>query len=552
LSQIFISYRRQDQSHAAGRLFGELASLIGADRIFMDVDAIPLGVDFVEVLEQKVATCEVLLAVIGSGWLNATDDVGCRRLDRSDDFVRIEIASALRRNIPMVPVLMDGAQMPEAKDLPDDLKPLARRQATVLSHRGFRKDVEHLVRKLALRLPDQSKSSRSGTPAFPLLTNARIGIDGTIDKLSPTEQDVIAALDELASGLSEFVIFDRGINCIQSANKKHRDDRIVLPTTFRVECRINLSPRHFEHYEVLNEGMNSGEDFENIDRVKQLFLAWMNSQQLPLNATLVNISQELSDATSKSGNAVPDTATSIGLSGDPIPDMSIVELFLHINPFVLDRTQSDDAPWETAGLAIRDKLSLKHLRIWGRQVLEGMSKTYAAGPVLQEIEPRYWQSADFTYTFFHGDAGKAPQVYIKDGSHLPCYTDLQLNRAQVEAIWPKPNLRLLLARLRREGVAIRNDSCRLELEDADFNAWSLEVGKWRERTAYVIEQIDAADAEWFRILDIVPEPREPLLMPRKKHEGKHFAAHRQHDFRLAKLEQLIQRYSARGAVAVYA
>jgi hypothetical protein len=127
-----------------------------------------------------------------------------------------------------------------------------------------------------------------------------------------------------------------------------------------------------------------------------------------------------------------------------------------------------------------------------------------------------------------------------------------VNRAQVEAIWPKPNLRLLLAQLRREGVEIRNDSCRLELEDADFDAWSLEVDKWRERTAYIIEQIDAADAEWFRILDIVPEPRVPLLMPRKKHEGKHFAAHRQHDFRLAKLEQLIERYSARGAVAVYA
>jgi hypothetical protein len=252
------------------------------------------------------------------------------------------------------------------------------------------------------------------------------------------------------------------------------------------------------------------------------------------------------------GNAVPHTATNIRPSApDPMPDMTILELFLHINPFVLDRTQSDDAPWETVGLAIRDKLSLKHLHIWGRQVLEGMSKTYGK-PVLQEIEPSYWQSTDFTYTFFHSDAGNAPHVYIKDATNLPCYTELQVNRAQVEAIWPKPNLRLLLARLRREGVAIRNDSCRLELEDADFNAWSLEGDKWRERTAYVIEQIDAADAEWFRILDIVPEPREPLLMPRKKHEGKHFAAHRQHDFRLAKLEQLIQRYSARGAVAVYA
>src|SRR5262245_13625176 len=163
MSQIFISYRRQDQSHAAGRLYSELASLIGAERIFMDVDAIPLGVDFVEILEQKVAICEVLLAVIGSGWLDAKDEVGCRRLDRSDDFVRIEIASALKREIRVVPVLVDGAQMPEAKDLPDALKRLARRQATVLSHRTFRTDVERLVKKLALRPPEQWKGGGSGT-----------------------------------------------------------------------------------------------------------------------------------------------------------------------------------------------------------------------------------------------------------------------------------------------------------------------------------------------------------------------------------------------------
>src|SRR5262249_39123735 len=112
---------------------------------------IPPGVDFVEMLEEEVGSCEVLLAVIGPGWVDAKDELGRRRLERPDDFVRIEIAAALRRKIPVVPVLVNGAHMPDAASLPDDLKPLARRQATILSHDRFRSDVEHLIRKLVLR-----------------------------------------------------------------------------------------------------------------------------------------------------------------------------------------------------------------------------------------------------------------------------------------------------------------------------------------------------------------------------------------------------------------
>ncbi len=113
-------------------------------------------------------------------------------------------------------------------------------------------------------------------------------------------------------------------------------------------------------------------------------------------------------------------------------------------------------------------------------------------------------------------------------------------------------MRLLLAELRKEGVEIRNDGTQLELQDGDFLAWSRNVTNWMERTISVIEQIDPADAEWFRILDAVPDPRIPLLMPRKKHEGTHFKLHREHDFRLVRLEKLIERYAGKGTVAVYA
>src|SRR5262249_49759992 len=93
--------------------------------LFMDVDAIPLGTNFSKVLHEEVAKCGVLLAVIGPDWSDARDEHGNRRLDDPNDFVRIEIAAALQRNIPVIPVLLEGARIPKADELPEDLKELA-------------------------------------------------------------------------------------------------------------------------------------------------------------------------------------------------------------------------------------------------------------------------------------------------------------------------------------------------------------------------------------------------------------------------------------------
>src|SRR5687768_11964174 len=90
--RVFISYRRQESSDIAGRLYDHLAAHFGEDQVFMDVDAIPPGVDFAEVIGEAVTTCEVLLAVIGPRWLDATDQHGRRRLDDPDDIVRLELA----------------------------------------------------------------------------------------------------------------------------------------------------------------------------------------------------------------------------------------------------------------------------------------------------------------------------------------------------------------------------------------------------------------------------------------------------------------------------
>lgn len=162
MSDIFISYRREDAQHAAGRLFSELTRTVPSDRVFMDIDNMPFGVDFVEVLEEKVSACKVLLAVIGSGWLDARDEHGNRRLDNPNDFVRIEIATALGRRIPVVPVLLDNTPMPRADALPEPLKALARRNAIIVSHLRFASDVERLLRGLNL----SSSSAEAPTTAI--------------------------------------------------------------------------------------------------------------------------------------------------------------------------------------------------------------------------------------------------------------------------------------------------------------------------------------------------------------------------------------------------
>jgi TIR domain len=146
--KIFINYRRDESGHVAGRLHDSFAPTFGRNKLFMDVDSIPVGVDFEAYLNSQVAACDAVLVVIGPNWLDAKDKTGQRRLHQPDDFVAIEIAAALARNIPVVPVLVDGAHMPKTSELPDSLKPLARRQAIQVRHTSFSSDAETLIKKM--------------------------------------------------------------------------------------------------------------------------------------------------------------------------------------------------------------------------------------------------------------------------------------------------------------------------------------------------------------------------------------------------------------------
>jgi len=145
---IFISYRRDDTEGQAGRLFQDLSDTFGSETVFMDVSGIEPGIDFRRAIEKQTESCGVLLALIGRNWLTVTNPDGTRRLDDSNDVVRFETASALRRDIPVIPVLVQGARMPRAEDLPDDLKDLAFRNGVEITHARWDSDMQLLIKAL--------------------------------------------------------------------------------------------------------------------------------------------------------------------------------------------------------------------------------------------------------------------------------------------------------------------------------------------------------------------------------------------------------------------
>ena len=146
---IFVSYRRSDSADIAGRIYDRLTGKFGRGPIFKDVDSIPLGLDFKEFLDRKVSECNVLLAIIGDRWLEASDSTGKKRLDDPTDFVRIEIASALERGIPVIPLIVRGAYMPPEESLPNGLKKLAYRNGIhIRPDPDFHRDMDRLIAAL--------------------------------------------------------------------------------------------------------------------------------------------------------------------------------------------------------------------------------------------------------------------------------------------------------------------------------------------------------------------------------------------------------------------
>ena len=151
-STIILSYRREDSAGVTGRIFDRLIQEFGAGRVFMDIDSMPAGVDFHDHLQEILADCGALLVVIGKGWRSQRKGQPPRIMD-PDDWVRIEVETALERGIPVVPLLIDGASLPGRDQLPESLWPLLRRNALpVDSGRDFHAQLSRLVRDLRLQI----------------------------------------------------------------------------------------------------------------------------------------------------------------------------------------------------------------------------------------------------------------------------------------------------------------------------------------------------------------------------------------------------------------
>jgi TIR domain-containing protein/type III secretion system-like peptide-binding chaperone len=185
MPSIFLSYRRSDAPGHAGRLYDRLVDRFGETGVFKDLDSMEPGADFGEVIEETVARCDALIAVIGRDWL-AADETGVRRLDSPEDWVRLEIGHALKRDVRVIPVLVEGARMPSAVDLPADLQALARRHAVELSESAWNPQVRQLIDALETLLA-------KAPPPQPVPEAPRA------QRVTPTERGRTRLMEELAA-----------------------------------------------------------------------------------------------------------------------------------------------------------------------------------------------------------------------------------------------------------------------------------------------------------------------------------------------------------------
>ncbi|MPW16581.1 TIR domain-containing protein [Paraburkholderia sp. CNPSo 3157] len=214
---IFISYRREDSEGQAGRLFESLREVFGEQMVFMDVATIEPGADFRRAIETNIDQCGVVLSLIGRTWLTVTGKDGKRRLDNPNDFVRLETSSALKRGVTLIPVLVQGATMPQEADLPDDIKDLAYRNSIELTHARWDSDVQLLINALrghagaekdttpaAPPAPEKPVETKRRTRLLPIVgALAAVGLTGAVLlKMSGSSQHAPAVEDALASPAS--------------------------------------------------------------------------------------------------------------------------------------------------------------------------------------------------------------------------------------------------------------------------------------------------------------------------------------------------------------
>ena len=203
---IFISYRRSDSAASAGRIRDRLTLLHPGRAIFMDVESIAPGDDFAEKIERAIGQCEVLVAIIGPGWLGETAGDGARRrIDEAEDFVRHEVATALGQGLRILPVLVDNAPLPAARDLPEEVRALTRRNAIEIRHARFDADIAALAQAIDGHGPGDGAAPPQPPARTRPLTMFGFALAGALGGLLAMLLALVALFETTGRSLSHFV-----------------------------------------------------------------------------------------------------------------------------------------------------------------------------------------------------------------------------------------------------------------------------------------------------------------------------------------------------------
>ena len=152
---IFISYRREDTTPYAGRLWENLRAHFAGTSVFIDLDSLSAGVPFAKRIQEAIGECSVLIALIGRSYVTSVDESGNRRLDDPRDFVRLEVTAALRKKVPVIPVLVGGATLPRRSEMPKPMAGMLNQNAIEITDQRWRYDVDRLITAVeALSLPE--------------------------------------------------------------------------------------------------------------------------------------------------------------------------------------------------------------------------------------------------------------------------------------------------------------------------------------------------------------------------------------------------------------
>jgi hypothetical protein len=260
---VFLNYRRGDASGYAGRLFDSLSARYGHN-VFMDIDSLSPGTDFVDTINETLATCDILLVLVGRDWLTVSDNEGNRRLENPDDFVRLEIETALTRNILVVPVLVEGTPMPRSTELPGELVRLARRQAFELSDRRWNADVGTLITALervlaaAATKSTQEEHPASTTEPQVVVAEAPAAATDVKDAEPPASEEPRADTPRqpTTAPVSKTFHEDDPANRRFDVGRWSRADRIAGVASIVLCISLFLPWYHLSEYNVTSSGLN--------------------------------------------------------------------------------------------------------------------------------------------------------------------------------------------------------------------------------------------------------------------------------------------------------